>query len=185
MRQAGCAGINIGVETGDPEVLRTEAKVGLTPERLAEVVDLMHRIGIQVHFLLMVGLPSETRESLYKTYDLIRRLRPDSIGVTILTPYPGTPLYREAREKGWLESTDWNKFGGHAAVLHTDNLSAAEMQFGRETIEKLFYLQRNAGWWKRRRLAPLAARFRRWAHGPAANITAAGTAGFPDPPSPP
>jgi radical SAM superfamily enzyme YgiQ (UPF0313 family) len=163
MRKAGCDGINVGVETGDPEVLRTEAKVGLTHDRLARTVQNARGLGIKVHFLLMVGLPGETRKSLYLTHRLVHDLRPDSIGVTIVTPYPGTPLYEEAREKGWIESTEWREFGGSSAVIHTDHLSSQDLDFAKGMILKLFYRQTSPKWTKRLRHRALSARFRKWA----------------------
>lgn len=162
MRRSGCEGINVGVETGDPEVLRTEAKVGLTHDRLARTVRTAREAGIRIHFLLMVGLPGETRKSLYLTHRLVRDLRPDSIGVTIVTPYPGTPLYEEARDKGWIESTEWRDFGGHSAVLHTDHLSSKDLEFAKTTILKLFGLQTSTRWLRRRRHDAQSERFRQW-----------------------
>jgi radical SAM superfamily enzyme YgiQ (UPF0313 family) len=163
MREAGCEGINLGVETGDPEVLRTEAKVGLTHEVLARVVEWAHAVGIKIHFLLMVGLPGETRRSLYLTHRLVSELRPDSIGVTIVTPYPGTPLHEEAKRKKWIESTEWREFGGQTAVIHTDHLTSSDLQYGRKVICKLFDLGSSGAWLDRRRFRTLSEEFRKWA----------------------
>lgn len=128
MKDAGCLGMNIGVETGDPEVMKTQAKRGLTIEKLQHIQGAAQKFGMKLHFLLSLGFPDETKESIYKTYKLICNLRPDSIGICIITPYPGTPLYSEAKQKNWIETEDWTKFGGHSPVMHTDNLSIRDLQ---------------------------------------------------------
>lgn len=161
MKKAGCLGMNIGVETGDLEVLQTQAKIGMTLEKLKTIKETGQKLGLKLHFLLMVGLPNETKQSLYKTYKLICDLRPESIGICIVTPYPGTPLYFEAKKKGWIETEDWTKFGGHFPIMHTDNLSTQDLIKAWEMIYEGFHLlQKGLGGWIR--LRSLDYRFKRW-----------------------
>lgn len=127
MREAGCLGLNVGVETGDEAVMAAQAKAGLSLEKLRRLRDVARNLGLRLHFLLCVGFPQETRRSILATFDLIQDLQPESLGITIITPYPGTPLYEEARQKGWIEVTDWRHYGGHRPVMRTDNLSSAEL----------------------------------------------------------
>ena len=163
MREAGCRGINIGVESGDAEVMETQAKVGLTREKLRRVRDDARAAGLKLHFLLMVGLPKETRAAIYNTYRLVADLEPESIGVTILTPYPGTPFYQEAKSRGWLETEDWSRFGGHRPVIHTDNLSADDLDYAQRTLTGLFAGRRRKSLLGRMKTALLELRFRAWA----------------------
>lgn len=134
MRAAGCEGINIGVESGDTEVMENQAKIGMTMGKLKFIRETGRALGLKLHFLLMVGLPKETRRSIYETYKLVMRLKPESLGVTVVTPYPGTPFYFEAKAKGFLETEDWTEFGGHAPVMHTENLSSAELAGARDLL---------------------------------------------------
>lgn len=164
MHAAGCRGINLGVETGDDSVRTSRAKAGVTRQQLSEIRATARELGLRLHFLLMVGLPEESRRSLYMTYRLVRAMRPDSIGVTIVTPYPGTPLYEDALRKGWVESQDWARYGGHQAVMRTDFLEPAELVRAVSWIERGFAWMR--GSWKGRwaeRL--LAVYFWTWARG--------------------
>ncbi len=148
MKKAGCKGMNIGVETGDSEIMQKQAKIGLTLEKLKKIRDLAKKIGLKLHFLLMVGLPDETKKSLYDTYILISKLNPESIGMCIITPYPGTPLYMEAKEKGWIETEDWARFGGSTPIMHTDNLKSQDLLKARELFIKIFYSSKKSfiGW---------------------------------------
>ncbi|HJT18925.1 MAG TPA: glycosyltransferase [Nitrospira sp.] len=141
MRRAGCVGILVGVETGDERVMHLpEGKKGLTIPKLAHLREKTRQLGIRLHFLLIVGLPQETRESLVATYDLIQRYKPDTIGVTIITPYPGTPLYEQGLREGWIDSREWKDYGGHQVPMHTPNLTKADMETGKRLLEDGFAL---------------------------------------------
>lgn len=164
MHEAGCRGMNIGVETGDPELLRSTAKAGgASLGKLGEIRDSAAKAGMRLHFLMIVGLPGETRASLGKSYELIARLRPESMGTCLITPYPGTPLYAEARAKGWIESERWQDYGGHRPVMHTDQLSSRELAEAFAMLTKGFGLMRRADPVGRIKLMMLSARFRAWA----------------------
>ena len=162
MKQAGCQGMNIGVETGDPEVLKRQAKTGMTLDKLKAIKKIAQQLGLRLHFLLMIGLPEETKKSLYQTYKLICSLKPETIGITIVTPYPGTQLYIEAKEKGWIETEDWTRFGGHLPVMHTDNLSSQALLKAQKMIHQGFSLSRKGSLREWIKLRLLNYRFRRW-----------------------
>lgn len=127
MRLAGCLGMNIGVETGDEALMSLQAKKGLNLEKLRWLRNEAKRIGLKLHFLLSIGMPQETKKSIIETYDLIQRFKPESLGITVITPYPCTPLYTEAVKNGWIESCNWEDYGGHQVVMHTDNLSSDDI----------------------------------------------------------
>lgn len=92
---AGCVGVNIGVETGDERLRLERLKSGVTDELLIAVCERLRRHGIQVSLLMMIGWPTETRESLARTGALITRLRPRSVGFVFPTAYPGTDFHRD------------------------------------------------------------------------------------------
>ena len=163
MKQAGCQGMNVGLETGDPEILESQAKPGVTLSQLKDITSFSKNVGMKLHFLLMVGLPGETKASLYQTYKLVQKLTPQSIGITFVTPYPGTPLYFEAKKKGWLITEDWSKFGGHHPVMHTDNLSTEDLLEAQRMIYQGFHLSRSSSLKKLAGTRLKNNRFRRWA----------------------
>jgi radical SAM superfamily enzyme YgiQ (UPF0313 family) len=162
MKAAGCAGINIGVESGDTEVMETQAKIGMTLDKLKFVRETAGQLGLKLHFLLMVGLPKETKKSIYLTYKLIEELRPETIGITILTPYPGTPFYFEAEKKGLIETENWSDFGGHKPVIHTAGLTAEDLTYAREILDRIFYGLRLPGVCSRVKTCLLVLRLKLW-----------------------
>lgn len=143
MRQAGCLGMNIGVESGDEALLSAQAKMGLTLEKLKWLKDEAKKTGLKLHFLLSIGLPQETKKSIVETYELIQKFEPESLGITVITPYPGTMLYSEAAGKGWIDSYKWEDYGGHQVVMHTDNLTRDDINAARDFLMKRYDLLRN------------------------------------------
>ena len=61
-----------------------------------------HRLGILVHGTFIVGLPGETRDSIERTIEFAKTIDPYSLQVSLAAPYPGTALYHQAQENGWL-----------------------------------------------------------------------------------
>lgn len=135
MKQAGCQGINLGVETGDPLVMKTQAKPGVDLAQLKNISQTADKIGIKLHFLLLIGLPQESRQSLYQTFKLIKKLKPFSLGATVITPYPGTKLFHDALEKNWIETQDWSHYSGNLITMHTDNFHSWEMKLAQKMIQ--------------------------------------------------
>lgn len=136
MSKAGCRGINVGVESGNEDMIQTIGKRGLTLEKLARARRAAAEKGIRIHFLMQVGLPGETRHTLMDTLDLLYDLRPDSMGLTYTTPYPGTDLHRDAVKKGWLTTRNWEEYDAHTAIMRTEELTTDELVTGRTMIER-------------------------------------------------
>ena len=139
MRAAGCVGILVGVETGDEQVMHhRQGKKGLTVPKLAHLRARARALGIRLHFLLIVGLPHATRESVVATWELVQRYEPDTIGVTVITPYPGTPLYADGVREGWLESHEWKDYGGHQIPMHTPHMRRDDLVAGKRLLDEGF-----------------------------------------------
>jgi len=110
LKESGCARLEVGVETGDPELLATVGKRGLTVEKIEQTIEAIRNEGIIVETNFLVGLPGHSWESIRKTSELIKRINPDILTAMIVTPYPGTPLYKMAEKNKWLLTKDWSKY---------------------------------------------------------------------------
>jgi radical SAM superfamily enzyme YgiQ (UPF0313 family) len=102
-RKAGCAGIDFGADSGSNEML---ARLGrhFRAEDLARTADSCRAAGIPFMYDLLVGGPGETRKTLGETFDLVRRIRPDRVGVSMgARVYDGTPLADMVRKQGPME----------------------------------------------------------------------------------
>jgi len=93
MKAAGCRYIRVGVESGVQELLNAVQK-NTTLQQIRDVFDWARQLSIESHAHLMVGLPGETDETLNQTFSFIDSLRPTTVTYGIMTPYPGTEIFR-------------------------------------------------------------------------------------------
>jgi len=92
MRRAGCAGINFGIDSGDPGMLKS-LKRGFEPEDIERAARCCERENITVMFDLLIGAPGESEESMRNTVELAKRSCAARIGVsTGVRVYEGTEL---------------------------------------------------------------------------------------------
>ncbi len=138
MALSGCKGVNIGVESGDPELRFTKLKRGVTDAVLLNISQWSKEFTIAIAFLLMVGFPGETRMSIVATANLISLCRPQSIGINFPVHYWGTQMYKDAVEHNWIVSSDYDQFDGSKPVLQTKGLDQFEMQAAKEYLLRLF-----------------------------------------------
>jgi anaerobic magnesium-protoporphyrin IX monomethyl ester cyclase len=142
MSTAGCHGINLGVETGDDELMRKQGKIGGDIKQLIEIRQLSAKFKIKLHFLMIVGLPEETKDSLYKSYIIIRKLKPESLGVTTITPYPGTKLYQDAVANKWIINRDLTDYIGNSVVMRSKHLNPWQIRHSNFLLRLAGYLNR-------------------------------------------
>jgi radical SAM superfamily enzyme YgiQ (UPF0313 family) len=102
VRSAGCISISIGVETGSEHILRKVLKRSSPREKTLRAFTIMHNHGIRTSANVIVGVPDETREDIFKTIELIRECEPRSINSNIFIPYYGTVLRDYSIQKGYL-----------------------------------------------------------------------------------
>lgn len=128
MARAGCRAFKFGVESTDPAVLERIPKP-MEPADVARTVADCRRLGIRTHATFLFGLPGETRESALRTIDFALGLGAHTLQFAIVTPYPGTPLYDEARREGWLLDDDWTRYDPAGdAVLSYPGYSAEDIR---------------------------------------------------------
>lgn len=102
LEESGCEQLNIGAESGSPRILKMVNK-GILPEDILTVNRKLKPYNIIPWYYLMIGFPGETRKDIDKTIDLVLKLfkenpRAKISGIGCFTPYPGTPLFEEAKK---------------------------------------------------------------------------------------
>jgi len=109
LRAAGCERIHYGVEAGDDHFMQVLNK-GITVEDARRAFRITKQAGISTLAYFMIGIPGQTEADVRKTFRLARQLDPDVVHITILTPFPGTEIYRQALEQGVYDRDHWLDF---------------------------------------------------------------------------
>jgi radical SAM superfamily enzyme YgiQ (UPF0313 family) len=155
MQRAGFRYVFLGIENildEDLVFLRARAKnaqreggrrVG---NATAKAIDVLHRYGMYVVGGLIVGNPTDTRESIEANLTFARE-HVDWPYIQHPTPYPGTPMTRDFRERNLIVSNDVDEYDGTTAVVKSEHLDAEEIEFLRWRAER---------WMKLRHFWPVA-----------------------------
>lgn len=106
MEKAGCYELQIGVESGSDRIL-TMVNKGVTLDQMRNAAKLLRKSGIRWHCFLMIGFPTETRDEMQATIEFLYQLKPDSVQLSVVTPYPGTKLFMDVIATGKLTEEDW------------------------------------------------------------------------------
>ena len=105
MKRAGCSMIAYGVESGNQHGLDfLNKKIKL--EQIRRAFRLTHQAGIETMAYFILGIPVETYEEELKTIKFAQEINPTYVQFSLLSPYYGTKLYKEAVAKGWYKEVD-------------------------------------------------------------------------------
>lgn len=142
MKEAGFVRATMGVESGNQEMLNRYCK-GTKLAEYERAYRWMQELDIETRGSFIIGGPFENHATIRDSIQFARRLPLYRIGVNILTPYPGTELYRAATNgdeglrllcKDWREFRRWG-----TAVIETDELSATDLEYYQRKFLRDFY----------------------------------------------
>jgi hopanoid biosynthesis associated radical SAM protein HpnJ len=149
MKDNGLRFLLVGYESGDDQILHN-IKKGLRTDIARKFTENCRKLGIKVHGTFILGLPGETKETIAKTIEYAKEINPNTIQVSLAAPYPGTFLYKQAIENGWLEANQAvnlvdNK-GVQIAQISYPHLSTEDIYHGVETFYRSFYFRPSKIW---------------------------------------
>ena len=129
MREAGCVAVSFGVETANPEILKT-IKKGITLEQVEAAVKACADAGVLPHVSFILGLPGETPDTIEETRTFGEKIKAmgASYGFHLLAPFPGTEIRDRAAELGIrILTNDWREYHANKAIVETEKADAALM----------------------------------------------------------
>jgi anaerobic magnesium-protoporphyrin IX monomethyl ester cyclase len=131
LKTANFETLELGVESGNPEMLLAIQK-GITLDQVEFAVALAKAHGLRVWCKFILGHPNETRETVRDTINFIAKINPDTLSVSIMTPFPGTPIHEMALrgEGGYrLLSGGWEDFDKYSSgVLELETISLGQLK---------------------------------------------------------
>lgn len=136
MRESGCYKLNVAIESGDEYVLNKLIRKPLKLSKVKSLIGKMKELGIETYGFFVIGCPGENKEQMQRTIDFACELGLDGAQFAIMTPYPGTPLWKLCEEKGYLKKDLQMK-----DLLVHGNCNIATPDF---TPEEIIEIQRRA-----------------------------------------
>lgn len=132
MHQAGCIGINMGIESRSKEVCERSRRKPLRDSDTMKVIRKCQQLGIGTFCFFIVGLPGDDRSSVLETLDYAVALAADNSQFTVATPYLGTPLYYWAAENNFIEAFELDQITGFESIMRNENLDSEQMKLFRD-----------------------------------------------------
>ena len=150
MREAGCRMLMTGFEFGYDDGLRAIRKGGVNVEMARTYAHRAHDLGFTIHGCFMIGAPGETKDTARQTINFAKSLPLDTVQITGVAAYPGTALYKWAKEKNFLLAHDWKEWltaqKEQRTLLSYPQLSNKEIDEFIDTGLKEFYLRPKQMW---------------------------------------
>jgi hopanoid biosynthesis associated radical SAM protein HpnJ len=143
LRDNGLRLLLVGYESGNQQILHN-IKKGMRVEVAKRFTKDCHDLGITIHGTFIMGLPGETKETIQETIRFAREINPHTLQVSIAAPYPGTFLYNQAMQNGWLTNTEQDLVddnGVQIAALSYPHLKHTEIFHSVEEFYRRFYFR--------------------------------------------
>jgi len=140
LKKAGCFQMNIGVESGSPDILKKVGKPGININLLKETFHLLDQAGINTMAHIIIGLPGENKHTIKQTYNLLKKIHATEVNVNFITPYPGTKFYDYATKNDLILDYNWDNYTSHNLVMKSEYLSGEKLKKqGMRLERKLFF----------------------------------------------
>jgi radical SAM superfamily enzyme YgiQ (UPF0313 family) len=150
--RSGCRGLFLGLESLSQEGLKHWNKRFNRAADYARIIARLHARGIAVIAGIVLGHDWDTPWVFARMLQFLDEARMDALQATILTPFPGTPLFHEMNKQGRLTDRDWSHYDFAHVVFEPAQMSAETLAGGHRWLLQQFYSRRRVA---RRLLASL------------------------------
>jgi radical SAM superfamily enzyme YgiQ (UPF0313 family) len=148
MALAGCTGVFVGFESLADENLAEAGKKTPSPSDYARRVAMLHDHGIQVNGSFVLGFDHDRKDVFDRTVAWIEAARLECATFHILTPYPGTPLFRAMEQENRLLHKNWSLYDTSHAVFRPRHMTPEELEEGYAWCYDRLFSHRSI--WRRR-----------------------------------
>ncbi len=138
MRRTNCQRVFVGFESVNQRVLDSYHK-HQSLEDLERCAEGFHDYGIAVHGMFMFGADEDDASTFGRTVSFALEHEVDTVQFLILTPVPGSDLFRKMEEQGRIFTRDWTLYDGHHVVFEPAQMSPLELQIGTIRANRRFY----------------------------------------------
>lgn len=137
LKSSGMSTLYYGVESGSQRVLDLMKK-GITLKQAEYAVKAAKSAGLNVLTSFILGFPGETAEEIDQTIDFSMKLDADYSQYSILTPFPGTPIYHQLKEKNLIDTENWDKYTVLKSVIKYEDIGLSK-KFVENKLAKAYF----------------------------------------------
>ena len=137
--RSGCSGLLMGFESIMPENLKQSRKGFNSPEEYRALVATLHRYGITLMACFTFGMDHDTPDVFMKTAQFAVEAAIDLPRFAIVTPFPGTALYKRLDAEGRILTRNWELYDGQHVVFAPKLMSAQQVYAGHEAAWRHVY----------------------------------------------
>jgi radical SAM superfamily enzyme YgiQ (UPF0313 family) len=134
MKATGCFNVYIGFESINPKTLALFNK-NQAVEDIDNCIRLLKKHSIGIHGMFVLGSDVDDIQTIRNTQKYAKELGIESVQFLMLTPLPGTPVFKELQSQGRIIHTDWSKYDAHHAVFEPKLMTAFELHV--ETLKAM------------------------------------------------
>jgi len=138
-KKAGCIAWLIGFESFSQQVINNVGKKTNVISKYKQVVDTIHKHHMVVIGDFMFGFDEDTKDVFQHTLSMINDLHIDIADFTVVTPFPGTPLYTQYDREQRIITKDWSQYSLHNVVFKPKHMSPLELSQGVQQLYSAFY----------------------------------------------
>ncbi|MBZ0165831.1 MAG: B12-binding domain-containing radical SAM protein [Candidatus Omnitrophica bacterium] len=130
MVKSGCKGVLIGFEAFSSPSLKSIDKGFNRVEEYEDLVRRLHDAGIIINGTFVLGTDGDDKSVFARTYEMIQRLKIDLPRFSVMTPFPGTPLYRSLEAQGRIIDRNWANYDVEHCVIRPQHMTPRELEDG-------------------------------------------------------
>jgi len=148
MALSGCTGVFLGLESLNNQNIVDSKKRSPSTNDYARRIKMLHNYGVNVNGSFVFGFDHDTPEVFDNTIKWIEENRLACATFHILTPYPGTPLFRQMEMEGRLKHKNWDKYDTSHVVFRPKHMTPEQLKQGYDRVYQRLFSFRSI--WKRR-----------------------------------
>ncbi|MBI4557918.1 MAG: B12-binding domain-containing radical SAM protein [Candidatus Hydrogenedentes bacterium] len=137
LRASGCVGLFVGLESFSERALCSQEKLVNAPARYRAAVAKLHDHGIFVESGIIFGFDTDGPEVFGLTLEMLDEIGIDAIQVSILTPVPGTPLFKDMESR--IVDRNWEHYDYRHVVFTPARMTPQELQAGADWVIRRYY----------------------------------------------
>ena len=136
----------VGYESGNEQILKN-IKKGVSVERARRFTKDCHELGILIHGTFILGLPGETKGTIEETIRFAQAMNPETLQVSLASPYPGTHFYDFVTRNEFLTVDSLvDETGYQKCTVAYPEVSADEIFKAVETFYRRYYFRPRYIW---------------------------------------